>query len=134
MSKTLQNLKKAFEGESQAYMKYSFYAKQAKKDGLPIVKDVFEETMKNEKEHAKIWFKKIKELDSTATNLFDAMKGELYESTEMYIQFAEEAREEGYEEIAQLFEEVADIEDSHYLRFAQHKTFPILPGTSRIAI
>ena len=105
-TKTEQNLKAALAGESQARVKYEFYASQAKKDGYVEIKDIFQESSDNEKEHAKIWFKLLNggKVSDTLSNLADAAAGEHYEWTEMYKEFAEIAREEGFDEIADLFD------------------------------
>ncbi|MBS4960649.1 MAG: rubrerythrin family protein [Clostridiales bacterium] len=117
-SKTEANLKAAFAGESEARNKYTYYASKAKKDGYVQIANLFEMTANNEKEHAKIWFKLLKDgIGSTAENLKDAAYGENYEWTEMYPTFAKEAREEGFEEIARLFEGVAEIEKEHEKRY-----------------
>ncbi len=117
-SKTEQNLMTAFAGESQARNKYSYYASKAKKDGYVQIGNLFEENANNEKEHAKIWFKLLHGgMPGTAENLADAAAGERYEWTEMYAQFAKEAREEGFDQIADLFEGVAKIEKEHEERY-----------------
>lgn len=117
-SKTEKNLMAAFSGESEARNKYTYYASKAKKDGYVQIAKLFEETAANEKEHAKIWFKLLKDgIGATADNLADAASGENYEWTEMYPTFAKEAREEGFEHIAYLFEEVAKIEKEHEERY-----------------
>ncbi len=118
-SKTEANLMAAFAGESQARNKYTYYASQAKKDGYEQIAAIFEETANNEKEHAKMWFKELHggKVPDTLTNLKDAASGENYEWTEMYKEFAEVAREEGFERIAKLFEEVAKIEKHHEERY-----------------
>ncbi len=117
-SKTEKNLMAAFAGESEARNKYSYYASKAKKDGYVQIGKIFEETAANEKEHAKIWFKLLKDgIGATADNLADAASGENYEWTEMYPTFAKEAREEGFEHIAYLFEQVAKIEKEHEERY-----------------
>ena len=107
-TKTEANLQTAFAGESMARNKYTYYASKAKKDGYVQIGKLFEETANNEKEHAKIWFKLLHggEMPDTATNLLDAAEGENYEWTDMYAGFAVEAHEEGFEEIAILFEKV----------------------------
>ena len=101
-SKTEQNLKTAFAGESQARNKYTYYASKAKKDGYEQIAAIFEETANNEKEHAKIWFKLLNDgnVPDTITNLKDAASGENYEWTEMYEEFAKTAKEEGFDKIA----------------------------------
>ncbi len=118
-SKTEANLMTAFAGESQARNKYTYYASKAKKDGYEQIAAIFEETANNEKEHAKMWFKLLQggEIKDTLSNLEDAAKGENYEWTEMYKDFAKEAREEGFDHIAYLFEEVAKIEKEHEERY-----------------
>lgn len=117
-SKTEQNLMTAFAGESQAHTKYLYYASKAKKDGYVQIGALFEETAKNEKEHAKIWFKLLHGgMPATTENLKDAAAGENYEWTEMYKEFAEVAREEGFDRIASLFEMVGKIEKEHEERY-----------------
>ena len=118
-SKTERNLMEAFAGESQARNKYTYYAAQAKKDGYVQISRIFEETANNEKEHAKIWFKLLHggKVADTLTNLEDAANGENYEWTDMYATFAKEAREEGFNDIALLFENVAKIEKDHEERY-----------------
>lgn len=117
-SKTEQNLLTAFAGESQAHTKYQYYASKAKKDGYVQMAAIFEETAKNEKEHAKIWFKMLHGgMPGTTDNLKDAAAGENYEWTDMYAGFAKVAREEGYPEIAAKFEMVAAIEKEHEERY-----------------
>lgn len=117
-TKTEANLMAAFAGESEARNKYTYYASKAKKDGYVQIANIFEETAANEKEHAKLWFKLLKDgIPDTATNLKDAATGEHYEWTEMYPTFAKEAREEGFDAIAALFERVAAIEKEHEERY-----------------
>ena len=118
-TKTEANLMEAFAGESQARNKYTYYASKAKKDGYVQIAKIFEETAANEKEHAKIWFKLLHDgaIPSTIENLEDAANGENYEWTDMYDRFAKEAREEGFDEIADLFEGVAKIEKEHEDRY-----------------
>ena len=118
-SKTEKNLMTAFAGESQARNKYTYYASKAKKDGYEQIAAIFEETANNEKEHAKMWFKELHggSVPSTIENLKDAAAGENYEWTDMYAGFAETAREEGFDHIAYLFEEVAKIEKEHEERY-----------------
>jgi rubrerythrin len=120
-TKTEANLQTAFAGESQARNKYTYYASKAKKDGYVQIGKLFEETANNEKEHAKIWFKLLHggEMPDTVTNLLDAAEGENYEWTDMYAGFAVTAREEGFDEIADLFEKVAAIEKMHEERYRQ---------------
>lgn len=116
-SKTEQNLMSAFAGESQARNKYTYFASVAKKEGYVQISKIFEETAGNEKEHAKIWFKLLKGIGNTEQNLEAAASGENYEWTDMYAGFARDAREEGFEEIAALFEKVAQIEKGHEERY-----------------
>lgn len=118
-TKTEKNLMAAFAGESEARNKYTYYASKAKKDGYVQIGALFEATANNEKEHAKIWFKLLHggSIADTITNLKDAANGENYEWTEMYPTFAKEAREEGFEAIARLFEGVAAIEKEHEERY-----------------
>lgn len=120
-TKTEHNLKTAFAGESQARNKYTFYASQAKKDGYEQIAAVFTETADNEKEHAKLWFKYLHggAVPTTLENLIDAAAGENEEWTSMYKKMAEEAREEGFAEIAAKFDGVAAIEKRHEERFKQ---------------
>jgi len=116
-SRTEQKLRDAFSGESQARNKYTFYASTAKKEGYEQIAAIFQETADNEKEHAKIWLKKLGGISDTITNLKDAAAGENYEWTQMYKNFAEVAREEGFDEIAELFERVATVEAHHEERY-----------------
>ena len=118
-TKTEKNLMDAFAGESQARNKYTFYASKAKKEGYEQIASLFLETADNEKEHAKLWFKLLHdgEVPDTATNLDDAAAGENYEWTDMYERMAKEAREEGFDKIAFLFEEVGKIEKEHEERY-----------------
>ena len=118
-TKTEANLMTAFAGESQARNKYTYYASKARKEGYVQIAKLFEETANNEKEHAKIWFKLLHdgEVPSTEVNLQDAADGENYEWTDMYATMAKEAREEGFTEIAILFEKVAAIEKMHEERY-----------------
>lgn len=118
-TKTEANLLTAFAGESQARNKYTYYASKAKKDGYVQIAQLFEETANNEKEHAKIWFKLLNggEISDTAANLLDAAEGENYEWTDMYANFAKQAKEEGFDDIAYLFEKVAEIEKVHEERY-----------------
>ena len=118
-TKTEENLKTAFAGESQARNKYDFFASKAKKDGYEQISAIFTETANNEKEHAKMWYKELQggAVESTDINLEAAADGENYEWTDMYKGFAETAREEGFEELAKKFEEVAEIEKHHEERY-----------------
>ena len=116
-SQTEKNLWAAFAGESQAYTKYGYYASRAKKDGFEQISALFTETSGNEKEHAKIWFKLVAGIGTTAENLEAAAEGEHEEWTSMYPEFAKVAREEGFTKIANLFEAVAKIEKEHEERY-----------------
>ncbi len=118
-TKTYANLETAFAGESKARNKYTYYASKARKDGYMQIAELFEETANNEKEHAKIWFKLLKggEVPATPENLVDAAAGENYEWTDMYQTMAEEARAEGFDQIAELFTRVAAIEKAHEARY-----------------
>ena len=116
-SQTEKNLWAAFAGESQAYTKYGYYASRAKKDGFEQISALFTETSGNEKEHAKIWFKLVAGIGTTAENLEAAAEGEHGEWTSMYPEFAKVAREEGFTKIANLFEAVAKIEKEHEERY-----------------
>ena len=116
-TRTEANLLAAFAGESQARNKYSYYASKAKKEGYEQIAALFEATANNEKEHAKMWFKLAHGIGTTAENLADAAAGENYEWTDMYATFAKEAREEGFDKIADLFERVAAVEKEHEERY-----------------
>ena len=118
-SKTEKNLMAAFAGESQARNKYTYYASKAKKEGYEQIAAIFQETADNEKEHAKLWFKLLHngEVPTTTENLKDAATGENYEWTDMYEQMAKDAKEEGFDNIAYLFEAVGKIEKEHEARY-----------------
>ncbi len=118
-TQTEKNLEAAFAGESQAHTKYQYFASKAKKDGYVQMAHIFEETSRNEKEHAKLWFKYLHggDVPGTMTNLAEAAAGENYEWTDMYAGFAKTAREEGFDEIAHKFEMVAAIEKAHEERY-----------------
>ena len=118
-SKTETNLMEAFAGESQARNKYTFFASKAKKEGYEQIAAIFEETAQNEKEHAKIWFKLLNggDVPTTMDNLQSAADGENYEWTDMYARMAKEAKEEGFDHIAFLFESVGKIEKEHEARY-----------------
>ena len=116
-TKTEQNLLTAFAGESQARNKYTYFASVAKKEGYEQISAIFLETADNEKEHAKLWFKELKGIGSTIENLIEAAKGENYEWTEMYKEFAEVAEEEGFIELAAKFRGVAKVEKHHEERY-----------------
>ena len=118
-SKTEKNLMAAFAGESQACVKYQYYASQAKKDGYVKIQNIFTETSNNEKEHAKLWFKALHggKVPTTTENLKDAAAGENYEWTDMYDGFAKTAEEEGFPELAAKFRAVGEIEKHHEERY-----------------
>ncbi len=117
-SRTEKNLEAAFAGESMARNKYSYYASKAKKDGYVQIANIFEETANNEKEHAKMWYKLLHDgIGTTEENLKMAADGEHYEWTDMYATFAKEAREEGFDHVANLFERVLEVEKEHEERY-----------------
>ena len=116
-TKTEKNLWEAFAGESMARNKYTYFASKAKKDGYVQISKIFEETAANEKEHAELWFKLLGGIGDTAQNLKSAAEGENYEWTDMYSSMAKDAREEGFDHIAFLFEEVGKIEKEHEERY-----------------
>ena len=116
-TKTEKNLWTAFAGESQARNKYDYFAGVARKEGFQQIAAIFEETAANEKAHAKIWFKELQGIGNTAENLKAAAGDEHYEWTDMYATFAKEAREEGFDDIAFLFEQVGEIEKEHEARY-----------------
>ena len=118
-TKTEKNLLAAFAGESQAHTKYQYYASAAKKEGYVQISNIFEETSRNEKEHAKIWFKLLHggAVPGTLNNLEDAASGENYEWTDMYAEFAADAKAEGFDQIAYLFAAVGAIEKEHEERY-----------------
>ena len=117
-TQTEKNLHAAFAGESQARNKYTYFASKARKDGYVQIANIFEETANNEKEHAKLWYKLLEGgIGSTLENLKDAADGENYEWTDMYAKFAKDAREEGFDDIAALFDGVAAIEKEHEERY-----------------
>ena len=118
-TKTEANLKTAFAGESEARNKYTYYASKARKDGYEQIASLFEATANNEKEHAKLWFKLLHggEVPATEVNLQDAANGENYEWTDMYAKMAADAKEEGFDDIARLFEGVGKVEKAHEERY-----------------
>ena len=118
-TKTQANLMAAFAGESQASNKYTYYASKAKKEGYNQISDLFYETAENEKAHAELWFKLLQggEIHATTENLKDAAAGENFEHTKMYKQMAQDARAEGFDAIAQMFEAVGRIEKHHEERY-----------------
>lgn len=117
MSKTKQNLEAAFAGESQARNKYTFFAQAARKEGYHYIAKLFEETAENEQRHAKDELKLLDGIGTTAENLQEAIGGEHYETTSMYVTFAQEAEEEGNQEAARLFRQIAKIEAHHRDRY-----------------
>ena len=122
-SKTEANLWKAFAGESMARNKYTYYAAAARKEGYQQIAAIFEETAGNEKEHAKLWYKELGGIQKTAENLIAAAEGEHEEWTDMYKTMAEDAREEGFHRIADMFDSVAKVEKSHeerYIKLAEN--------------
>lgn len=116
-TKTEENLRTAFSGESQARNKYTYFASKAKKDGFEQIADLFLKTADNEKEHAKMWFKELNGIGTTAENLVSAAEGENFEWTDMYAEFAKTAEEEGFTELAEKFRMVAAIEKTHEERY-----------------
>ncbi|MBQ5687083.1 MAG: rubrerythrin family protein [Ruminococcus sp.] len=116
-TKTEQNLRAAFSGESEARNKYTYFASKAKKDGFEQIASIFQKTADNEKEHAKLWFKELNGIGTTAENLAAAADGENYEWTDMYEGFAKTAEEEGFAELAAKFRLVAQIEKHHEERY-----------------
>ena len=116
-TKTEENLRAAFAGESQARNKYTYFASVAKREGYEQIAELFTKTAENEKEHAKLWFKELDELQGTAENLKAAAEGENYEWTDMYEEFAKTADEEGFHELAEKFRGVALIEKRHEERY-----------------
>ncbi len=116
-TKTEKNLMDAFAGESMARNKYTFYSSKAKKEGYVQISNIFAETAANEKEHAELWFKLVHGIGSTMDNLISAAGGEHYEWEDMYPRMAKEAREEGFEDIAKLFDGVAAVEKLHEERY-----------------
>jgi rubrerythrin len=117
MTKTEENLKTAFAGESQARNKYTYFAKVARSDKYHYIAKLFEETADNERQHAKDEFKLLKGIGDTATNLKAAIEGEHYENTEMYPNMQKDAEEEGNEEAAKLFKEISEVEKEHEARY-----------------
>ncbi|XMB85981.1 rubrerythrin family protein [Mycoplasmatota bacterium WC44] len=116
-TKTENNLIVAFAGESQARNKYSYYEKRAREEGYEQIADIFKETADNEKAHAEIWYKLLHGIKTTNENLQDGVDGENYEWTEMYKKFADEAFQEGFDNIGRLFQQVATIEQQHEQRY-----------------
>ena len=116
-SKTEQNLQTAFAGESQARNKYTYFANVARKEGMNQIAEIFEETARNEEEHARLWFEALGGIGNTDANLKAAAEGENYEWTTMYKEFAETAREEGFTKIAFQMDKVAEIEKQHEERY-----------------
>lgn len=118
-SKTEENLKTAFAGESQARNKYTYWASKARKDNLEVIARIFDDTAENEKEHAKLWFKRLDLIKDTYDNLLMAAAGEHEEWTDMYKGFSEVARKEGFAEIADQFARVASVEKQHEERYRE---------------
>lgn len=116
-TKTEQNLRDAFAGETQARSKYTYFASIAQKEGYEQIAAIFTETAENEKEHAKLWFKELSGLGNTAENLANAADGENFEWTDMYANFAKTAEEEGFKELAARFRLVAEVEKHHEERY-----------------
>ncbi len=116
-SRTEKNLMEAFAGESQARNKYTYFANVAKKEGYEQISAIFQHTADNEKEHAKMWFKALNGIGSTAENLLHAAEGENYEWTDMYAEFAKVAEEEGFTDLAEKFRMVGEIEKAHEERY-----------------
>lgn len=119
-SKTETNLHTALSGESQAYVRYRFFEKKARDDGYEEIARIFAETAENEKEHAEIWFRYLGGVGSTEDNLNSAAGGERFEWSTMYAEFAAEAREEGFESIALLFDRIASVEKTHEERYVKY--------------
>ena len=116
-SKTEKNLMDAFAGESQARNKYTYFAKVARKEGYHYIASIFEETAINEMQHAKDEFKLLNGIGDTAANLNEAIAGEHYETTEMYVNFEKDAVEEGFDDVARLFKQIAKVEKEHRDRY-----------------
>lgn len=118
-TKTQANLISAFAGEAQSHIKYIFFANKARQDGYNEIAEIFEETAKNEQAHARLWFKYLhsNEIPPTSANLGESIDGEHFENSNMYPKYAEEARNEGFTEIARLFDLVGEIETQHEARF-----------------
>ena len=119
-SKTETNLHTALSGESQAYLRYKWFEAKAKEDGFVEISRIFAETADNEREHAEIWFKFLGGWSSTENNLNAAAGGEHFEWSTMYAEFAREAREEGFEPIAEIFDRIASVEKSHEERYVSY--------------
>lgn len=119
-TKTEQNLREAFAGESMAYNKYTLFEKKARKEGYQEIADIFKETAKNEQAHSSIWLNALKAIGDTKKNLGSGVEGEHFENSEMYPRMAQEAREEGFPELASLFEAVGKIESMHEQRYSDY--------------
>ena len=126
-SKTKENLKTAFTGEAMARCKYMYYAEKARAEGMEGLALAYEKASRNEHEHGKLWFERYHGILSKEENLKDAIAGETYESEDMYINFAKVAKEEGFNDIAMLFEHVAKIEEGHKNMFSE-----FLDGSSEV--
>jgi len=136
-TRTETNLKAAFAGESQARNKYFYFAAKAKEEGHDALARYFEETAVNEQEHAKIWLKFLDGIGSSADNLQTAIDGEHHENLEMYPSFAKTAREEGFEPVAWLFDQVADIEKNHekdFRRFLEKLASPTTTAAATVVL
>ncbi len=136
-SKTEANLWEAFAGESKACLKYLYYASKARKEGYEQIAAFFEETAGNEKEHAKLWFKALDGIQTTAENLIDAAEGEHEEWTEMYKRMSETAREEGFHSLADAFAAVGKVEKSHeerYMKLAENMEEGVVFKRSNIRV
>ena len=119
-SKTEKNLWTAFAGESQARNKYNYWASKARKDGFEVIARIFDETADNEKEHAKLWFKQLDQIQGTYENLLMAAAGEHEEWTDMYKKFSEVAKQEGFMELSVQFANIANIEKHHEERYREY--------------
>ena len=128
-TQTEKNLMAAFAGESEARNKYTYFASKAKKDGFEQIAALFLKTAENEKEHAKLWFKELEGIGSTAENLLSAAEGENYEWTDMYEGFARTADEEGFHELAQRFRLVGAVEKHHEERYRAQAVAEYVTGT-----
>ena len=134
-TQTEKNLMAAFAGESEARNKYTYFASKAKKDGFEQIAALFLKTAENEKEHAKLWFKELEGIGSTAENLLSAAEGENYEWTDMYEGFARTADEEGFHELAQRFRLVGAVEKAERRRLAHHGSRRVRPvGRERVRV
>lgn len=124
-TKTEKNLQASFAGESQARNKYTYFAKVARKEGYHYIAQIFEETAINEMQHAKDEFKLLNGIGDTAANLKEAIAGEHYETTEMYVNFEKDAKDEGFADVARLFKQIAKVEAEHRDRYKKLLQMPI---------